>query len=227
MASSHIKWHVVHSWLTELQRDRGMAVSQMWYSFILLMALHTRILRWAMVCVFSMTSLLKQVPFLNVGILRLAPTSIWSITKPLSVMHTSPGSRNLRIPDGLVISWSDTDPVKSFETKVITPYKEIPIRVLKVVWFSYGEKVSDWSVSGDGDSHLITVQSRITLIFKQYCVNIASIVAWTCSLDIQVGTNPKTRYKYLAHVMMTLLTVVVLMPKMSARNFSFRPTATL
>lgn len=192
----NIKQQAVHSWLTEPERVRGVTVSQMWYSFILLMALSTSILRRAMLCVTFLCSLehaLKHAPFLYGGMMRRAPTSesIWSMTKPLSAMHTSPGSSNLRIPDCLVISWSDIDPVKSFEIKMTTPHGAIPIRALKVVWFLYVEK--HWNVSDVGDLHLITVQSTITLTSEQYSINLTGIVARTCSLDIQIGNDPKTR----------------------------------
>ena len=94
------------------------------------MALSTKILGRAMLWVFSVSSLLNLVPLLNGGITRVAPTSdsIWSMTKPLSAMHASPGSSRRRIPDCRVIYLSDIELVNSFEIKVITPHGAMPIR---------------------------------------------------------------------------------------------------
>eukprot|EP00064_Thunnus_orientalis_P020635 superscaffoldBa00005784_g20777 len=76
-----------------------------------------------MAWVLSVSSLLNWLWSLKGGMINLAPTSSNSpgMRKPLSAVISSPGSSNSKIPDCLVNSLSEIEPVNNLEAKVIAP----------------------------------------------------------------------------------------------------------
>ena len=71
----------------------------------------------------------------NVGVTRLTSMSARRslIRKPLSAITSSYGSRSFRMPDSLVISLSEMEPVYRLLTKLTDPKGVMPIRDFKVV----------------------------------------------------------------------------------------------
>ncbi len=72
--------------------------------------------------------------------LRLTPFLLnkFPIANPLSAITESPGSSKSRIPQDLVISLSEIDPVKRAETNETAQCGVIPIEPFSVVWDLYG-----------------------------------------------------------------------------------------
>ena len=117
--------------------------NQKYEFFILSIARSTCILRDA-ICLVSIIfpSSSCFLPFKNGGIFPLTPNSIESsrMSKPLSAMMESPLCNKSSNPIFCVSSLSDIEPGKSFDTNVIAPPGDIPIKALYVLWFLYEER---------------------------------------------------------------------------------------
>uniref|UniRef100_A0A0E9WGK0 Uncharacterized protein n=1 Tax=Anguilla anguilla TaxID=7936 RepID=A0A0E9WGK0_ANGAN len=113
-----------------------MTLSNIWYSLMRLIALSTWILKRAISCVCVISALLNcPLGPKNVGITSLTFMSVRRslIRNPLSAMTSSPGCRRLRMPDSLVISLSEMEPVYRLLTRQIDPEGVMPISDFSVV----------------------------------------------------------------------------------------------
>ena len=95
---------------------------------------------------------------------------ISKILNPLSAIMLSPGSKRESTPDFRVISLSETFPDQSFETNMIAPLGDTPIRLFQVLWCLYSDHVCDCATMEEGTSVKISVQSSIILV-EEYIPN--------------------------------------------------------
>ena len=224
------KHAIVHNWFAEPARERGIGVSNRWYSFILLLTLSIWILSFA-ICSVSFISFTVNFFLLlkNAGIVSLTCFSANTLVRvnPLSAMTSSPGSKRSRIPDNLVISTLDMQPVNSGDMKVTRPWGEMPKRHLNVQVPLYVEYIWEFKTRDDGCWVLISVQSISTRVLGYATLKHSGINSSIVSLFNHIGILPSTKYRKFAHVIIFRLTVGREVLNRTAKSCSIWPALSL